>query len=79
MNIYSIYIYHEFQPNVGKYFIHGSYGIYWLDFSLKLNNYISGKQNMCALQIILDSQWGWYIGLEWIYPLNYPVSKVNWP
>ena len=24
------YIYHKFQPNVGKYIIHGWYGIYFL-------------------------------------------------
>ncbi len=27
----SIYIYQKNQPNVGKYHIHGSYGIYILD------------------------------------------------
>ena len=26
-SMYGIYIYHKFRPNVGKYFIHGAYGI----------------------------------------------------
>jgi len=38
------YIYHKNQPNVGKYTIHGSYGIFKLEKNQGLQLFISGSQ-----------------------------------
>ena len=45
-----IYIYHKHQPNVGKYTIHGSYGVYlgwWHTFLFV--NYIGTRRYICLM------------------------------
>ena len=49
------YIYHKIQPNVGKYTIHGSYGIYLKYYYVKCSPFFQGIQ-CCKLPLACHNQ-----------------------
>ena len=55
------YIYHKFKPNVGKYSVHGAYGVY--NFVACCKVIVWDKMRIRDVPYSTKDSWDWYIYL----------------